>query len=168
MKSLAAAESSDAPVMVMVVVEPTLAFEFAPVCVAVTCPTVAENLPCQAWVGTNGGALTHFTDPSNWTGFAVNTLLLFVNNSNTETLSGQEVAWKVWADVNLSQAQVENEYLRFNPMTTANLYGFLPLTVVTNAGVDMSGNGNNWTVQGVPTTQRNAPPIPWRGAHDIQ
>lgn len=113
-----------------------------------------------------GGALTTSTSAQNFGGFEGAAFTWGDTGDNIQTLNGRIVAAKLFT-TNLSVTQVENEYrriVRINP----SIYSFQPLTSAPNAGVDFSGQGNTFTVNGAPATSRSMPPIPFRGALDIQ
>lgn len=121
--------------------------------------------PVRTYFGT-GGALSVVTGAGNFTGLGGTDLRFFNSNANTEQINGQMAHAKMWRGTggNLSADEIANEYLRGRPSKTTALYSWLPLLNVTSPGVDMSGNGNDFTVTGAVANSRIQPQIPWSGA----
>ena len=134
---------------------------------AIERPAAAAAAPGVCYVGVAGGALSTAVPGDNADGWYGDELILFNEDANDQTQDGQQVFCKVWTTL-LSAEEVANEYLRGVSSRTADGFQIVPLLNATNAGVDVSGNGNDFTVSGTPTTQRTMPPVTWRGALDIQ
>lgn len=119
----------------------------------------------KAYFG-SGGALTETTGAGNFGGLGGTNLRFFNSNSNVEQINGQLAHAKIWRGTggNLSADEIANEYLRGQPSKTSALYSWLPLLNVSSPGVDMSGNGNDFTVTGAPADSRVQPAVPWSGA----
>lgn len=123
------------------------------------------STPATNYVGTAGGALSTITNGANFDGWGGTVMTIYNEVDHDQTLNGQMVSLKIWNGTGgaLSADEVANEYLKFQPSKTTALYCALPLLGVTNAGVDMSGNGHDFTAAGTLTTQRTMPYIPWLG-----
>lgn len=75
-----------------------------------------------------------------------------------ERVAGETANVKIYGAA-LTQAEVEAEWSQFAPIRTANLLHWYPLLAAGTA--DYSGNGATLTALGTPTTDAEAPPIPW-------
>jgi hypothetical protein len=69
---------------------------------------------------------------------------------------------RVWA-AELTQTEIEAEWLAFSPVRTSNLYAAWPLPDVSTL-TDQSGNGRTLTIPGNSPTTEADPPIPNTGA----
>jgi len=126
--------------------------------------------PTKIYRGVAGAALTTLTTAENFDGFTGASLTFFDELANDQTLNGKIMYAKVWsgASAELSADQVQWEYLRGCMAYTGSVYSNNPMTNQTDSQVDISGNGNNYTKNGTLTTQRTNPPVPFRGALDLQ
>lgn len=122
------------------------------------------TVPVKIYWAKAGDALTLTQTSDPFVGFLGTELILYNELSVDETLSGQLTALKIWSGANgaLTQQQIENEYKRLTPEVTTNLYAFVPLLNAPTAGLDVSGNGHDFTVEGTLTTQRTMPPAIWQ------
>jgi len=80
------------------------------------------------------------------------------NNSNDDNWNGRVAAVKIWSVV-LTQDEIKQERYQILPFRAENLNTFLPMEIA-DGEIDYSGNGNDMTVNGTPTTE-DGPPIPW-------
>jgi hypothetical protein len=109
-----------------------------------------------------GGALTHTTGAVSGGGYPATAMTLFDENAADQNLNGELCAFKAWTG-RLSSDEMTYEYLKGNPQRALNLDVFLPSTngVAAWQGIDMSGQGHNFTKTGTISTARTMPPITW-------
>lgn len=118
----------------------------------------------RAYLKTLGGAIAAPVDSANnFGGFSGTTLTVLNNSSNADPFSGQICDFKVWS-ARLTLPELEFEARVGPPKRTANIYAYLPMVnaVSSQIGVDMSGQGNSFTLTGAPTTSAQMPPIGWK------
>lgn len=112
---------------------------------------------------TNLGNIASGASTQSGGGYGSTRMTIFNEDANDQALNGQIAAFKVWTG-RLSVDQLYYESLIAMPKFTTNLYAYLPLhSGGASAGVDLSGNGNAWTVTGTIASSRLSPPIAWGG-----
>lgn len=99
--------------------------------------------------------------------FPTGTRTIYVGNDFDEQYHQGDISdLKVWTE-QLSGAQVAQEMYSRRPIHTNNLLAWLPMHQGATERVrDYSGNGNNFTDNGVSDTN-NMPPVAW-GGHNIE
>lgn len=112
---------------------------------------------------TNLGNIASSSSAESGGGYGSNRMTIFNEDANDQNLNGQLAAFKIWTG-RLSVDQLYYESLIGMPKFTTSLYAYLPLhSGGSSAGVDLSGNGNAWTVTGTISSSRQSPPISWGG-----
>ncbi len=109
-----------------------------------------------------GGALTHTTSSGTAGAYGGTVMTLFDEQASDQNMNGQLCAFKVWT-ARLSADELSYEYRKANPQRALSLNFFLPQTngVTAQQGIDMSGQGHNFTLNGAIATARAMPPITW-------
>ena len=72
--------------------------------------------------------------------------------------NGAMAGVKIWLGKTLSAAELEQEYLQFDPIVTDNLFAYYRFA--TNAGTDSSGNNRHLSGGSGTTTEADPPGIP--------
>ena len=86
--------------------------------------------------------------------------LFFGSTSADEFLDCYIAGIKVW-DTNLTDAEIEAEWMRLTPTRFTNLNLWTPgILTGTNRVKDYSGNARDWTAGGT-LTDGDGPPVPW-------
>lgn len=120
------------------------------------------NNATKIYTGT-GGALTVTSPTYTGTNITPNRISVYNEVDTSFPFRGNVLSFKLW-DVVLTQAEVENEYLRLVPTTQlVSLNTWLPILNNTNAVTDWSGNARDMTKTGTFTDSHLMPPVPWRG-----
>lgn len=70
---------------------------------------------------------------------------------------GEMVGFTWWETTSMSLAELQAETYQLRPKRRANLWCDLPMIDVPNAGLDVSGNGRNFTIGGTLKTYDSAP-----------
>ena len=85
-----------------------------------------------------------------------NCLSTFTTGYNTGNLKMAHL--KMWDNVQLTQAEIQQEMLIARPVRISNLWGWYPF--VGSNVLDQSGNGRNWTLHGSLALE-DGPPVGW-------
>lgn len=140
----------------------------------VSSSAVLSSLSTQQWIFTAGvyngsgtgtgyaaiGANALSSATASGTSDASNTVLIIGTNGYSEPMDGRVAAMKVW-DRQLSQAEIEAERWYYVPISLTNLYAWYPFCgTLSDAAVDLSGQGITLTQNGSPTVE-DGPPILW-------
>ena len=99
---------------------------------------------------------TNFSDNAST---PAHTLLTLGDDGFSEPLDGCIAAFKMWDGVALSAAEVAAERWQVMPARTSGLYAWLPMTDAS--GIDYSGTGHSFTVNGTLSAE-DGPPIAWK------
>lgn len=86
----------------------------------------------------------------------------FDGADNGDEFDGVLAAVKIWAGVQLTQAEIQQEMNQYLPNRTASLTGFYPLLSLSDDEIDFSGGARTLTVGGSGHTLAAGPPIAWK------